>query len=236
MARTRTTKKLAQRVDLNYFKRPTAFKRAKLWLSVVAPLLAIMWIAWHGLRHDSRVYSSGRMSGAHAVLERQCAVCHVQKAGQFSSKTEDGACLACHDGPIHQENQVAAAVPSCATCHREHRGRIQLSAASDDSCAECHGNLKAASGQRRVSAHIRSLSDGHPEFRNVSADHTASFPTVELKFSHATHMKSIRRGPNGPMTQMDCEDCHRSWANGAVSFVYDARYREPLTNWPYAEI
>ena len=29
MARTRTTKNLAQRIDLNYFKRPTPFKRAK---------------------------------------------------------------------------------------------------------------------------------------------------------------------------------------------------------------
>jgi len=27
--RTRTTKKLAQRIDLNYFKRPSAYKRTK---------------------------------------------------------------------------------------------------------------------------------------------------------------------------------------------------------------
>ena len=99
MARTRTTKKLAQRIDLNYFKRPTPYKRAKLWLSVLVPLLALGWMAWRGIARDSRVYSSGRMSEAHAVLEKQCAVCHVQKAGEFSSKAADSACLACHDGP-----------------------------------------------------------------------------------------------------------------------------------------
>ena len=58
MARTRTTKRLAQRIDLNYFKRPTPYKRAKLWLCVVVPLLALAWITWRGFFHDSRVYSS----------------------------------------------------------------------------------------------------------------------------------------------------------------------------------
>ncbi|MGB6598084.1 MAG: hypothetical protein WBE70_13280, partial [Candidatus Acidiferrum sp.] len=84
MARTRTTKKLAQRIDLNYFKRPTELKRAKFWLSMGLPALALVWIAWHGFSHDSSVYSSGRMSEAHAVLEAHCASCHVQKTGAFS--------------------------------------------------------------------------------------------------------------------------------------------------------
>ena len=72
MARTRTTKKLAQRIDLNYFKRPTPFKRAKLLLSFIVPLVAAGWIGWRGFAHDSRVYSSGRMSEAHAVLDMAC--------------------------------------------------------------------------------------------------------------------------------------------------------------------
>ncbi|MBA0087666.1 MAG: hypothetical protein HRJ53_21995, partial [Acidobacteria bacterium Pan2503] len=44
MARTRTTKKLAQRIDLHYFKRPTPLKYAKFWLSFLTPLLALLWI------------------------------------------------------------------------------------------------------------------------------------------------------------------------------------------------
>src|SRR5947199_1980757 len=98
VARTRTTKKLAQRIDLNYFKRPTLFKRAKFWLSLAFPFLALGWIAWRGFSGDHSVYSSGRLSQAHAVLESECAACHVRQAGAFSAKAADNACLARHDG------------------------------------------------------------------------------------------------------------------------------------------
>src|SRR6267143_5284979 len=100
VARTRTTKKLAQRIDLNYFKRPTPLKRVKFWLSLLLPLLALVWIAWSGFSSDHRVYSSGRMSEPHAVLEKECSACHVQQAGAFSAKAADAAGLACHDGPM----------------------------------------------------------------------------------------------------------------------------------------
>ena len=116
MARARTTKKLAQRIDLNYFKKPTPLKRAKLLLSVLLPVLAVTWIAWRGASRDARVYSSGRMSAAHAMLEQECGVCHLQVAGAFSAKAEDRACLACHDGPIHHGSQVST--PNCATFAR----------------------------------------------------------------------------------------------------------------------
>lgn len=208
MARTRTTKTLAQRIDLNYFKRPTPFKRAKVWLSVLVPLLAVGWLAWRGVAHDSRVYSSGRMSGAHAVLEQQCAACHVQNAGEFSSKAADSACLACHDGPVHHQNQIASAVPDCAICHAEHRGRIQLSAASSESCSECHGNLRVASGQVHYVARIESFQEGHPEFAALR-DGAKDGGTILL--NHAVHMKPIRQGPNGPVVQLECADCHRNY-------------------------
>ena len=45
MPRTRTTKKLAQRIDLDYFKRPNALRRWRFLLSVAAPVLAILWVA-----------------------------------------------------------------------------------------------------------------------------------------------------------------------------------------------
>ena len=129
VARTRTTKKLAQRIDLNYFKRPTPLKRAKLWLSLLVPILAIVWISWYAFHKDARVYSSGRMSASHAILETQCAACHVQKASVFSAKVQNQACLSCHDGPIHHASQVST--PDCATCHTEHRGRINVAAPSE---------------------------------------------------------------------------------------------------------
>jgi hypothetical protein len=235
VARTRTTKKLAQRIDLNYFKRPTAFKRARLWLSVLVPVVALVWIAWRGYARDSRVYSSGQMSAAHAVLEPQCGVCHVKNASAYSSKAADSACLACHDGPEHHAGIATPAGLNCATCHAEHRGRITLTAASNESCAECHGDLKLSSGASSYTEHIRSLEDGHPEFWNVRRDRRANWLFAQLKFSHASHMKSIRHGPNGPAVQLECGDCHRTWANSGVTFTYDARYSVPPTNWHYGD-
>ena len=222
MARTRTTKAVAQRIDLNYFKRPTRLKRVRLALIVLAPLVALGWLAWRGLMRDSRVYSSGRMSEPHAVLERHCEACHVQRASEFSAKAADSACLACHDGPVHHEEQVRADVPACATCHVEHRGRINIVAGSNVSCAECHMNLKVAAGALPYSAHIRILEEGHPE---VAAHREGVKDPGTILLNHAIHMKPIRRGPNGPLVQMDCSDCHRpesykgSWPYADANYV-----------------
>jgi hypothetical protein len=222
LARTRTTKKLAQRIDLNYFKRPTRYKRAKLLLCVLVPLLAIGWITWRGFSRDSRVYSSGRMSEPHAVLEKQCAACHLQKAGEFSSRAVNSGCLSCHDGPVHHETELRAAVPDCAGCHAEHRGRVNIRAASNQSCAGCHANLKTTSGTAGYAAHIRSFEDGHPEFAALRG---GARDPGSIRLNHAIHMKPIRRGPNGPIVQLDCWDCHRAaavatqWKYGDTNFV-----------------
>ena len=230
MARTRTTKKLAQRIDLNYFKRPTPLKRAKFWLSLLLPLLALVWIAERTIFKDSRVYSSGRLSEPHAVLEKECAACHVQQAGTFSAKAADSACLDCHDGPMHHTAQTPT--PACATCHTEHRGRVNIAAASNQACAECHADLRASGNSARFASHIRSFEDGHPEFaalRSV-AGITASDPGT-IKLNHAIHMKSIRRGPNGPTVQLECGNCHRA-ASVAADLTYaDPKYRAAAVNY-----
>jgi hypothetical protein len=221
VARSRTTKSLAQRIDLNYFKRPTPYKRVKLALTLLVPLLALGWIAWRGFSRDSRVYSSGRMSGAHAVLEKQCAVCHLQKAGEFSAKAVDGTCLACHDGPAHHDAQLKSAILECATCHVEHRGRVNIRAASNQSCAECHADLRTINGTARYSAHIQSFEDGHPQFAALRSG--AKDPST-IQLNHAIHMKPIRRGPNGPIVQLECADCHRAAAHTAQWTYGDAKF------------
>ena len=43
MPRTRTTKKLAQRIDMNYFQRPHALRRWKVLLSVACVAAAAIW-------------------------------------------------------------------------------------------------------------------------------------------------------------------------------------------------
>jgi hypothetical protein len=230
LARTRTTKKLAQRIDLNYFKRPTTLKRAKFWLTVGLPALALLWIAWHGFARDSRVYSSGRMSEAHAVLEAQCAACHVKTAGAFSAKASDAACLSCHDGPMHHATQTKT--PDCSACHTEHRGRVNIVAAKNQSCAECHGDLRASNGTTRFAAHIESFEDGHPEFAAVrpSAGRDAR-DSATIRLNHAIHMKPIRRGPNGPNVQLECGDCHQPAVSSAEWKYADAKYTSAGTTY-----
>ena len=224
MARTRTTKKLAQRIDLNYFKRPMPLKRAKFWLSFLLPLLALIWIASRGLSGDHRVYSSGRMSQAHAVLEKECAACHMQQADTFSAKAASKACASCHDGPVHHSPPERS--PDCAACHTEHRGRINLSAASNQACAACHRDLHTKGPDSKYENHILSFEDNHPEFaalRTVAAVPARDPGTIKL--NHAIHLKPIRRGPTGPIVNLECGNCHHATAADADLTYADPKYR-----------
>lgn len=166
------------------------------------------------------------MSEAHAVLEAQCAACHVQTAGTFSAKAGDAACLSCHDGPIHHASQIGAA--SCVTCHAEHRGRVNLVAASNASCATCHGDLSKSSSATHFQSSIYSFEKGHPEFAAVRGDPR---DPGTIRVNHAIHMKPIRRGPNGPNVQLECGDCHQA-AAATVRWPYaDTKYTSAKTSY-----
>ena len=234
MARTRTTKKLAQRIDLNYFKRPTPLKRAKFWLSLLLPLVALIWISSRGFGSDHRVYSSGSLSQAHAILEKECSACHMQKAEAFSSEAADSACLRCHDGPAHHVAQTS--VPKCASCHDEHRGRINITGATNQTCAECHSDLKASRGAAQYASHIRTFEDGHPEFAALrSVESGAVKDPGTIKLNHAIHMKPIRSGPNGPNVQLECVNCHRATAADADLTYADPKYRAATVSYKDAD-
>ena len=168
------------------------------------------------------------MSEAHAVLDRECAACHVQKAGTFSAKASDAACLSCHDGPLHHATTAvaftAASAPRCADCHVEHRGRIRLRAASDDNCVSCHNDLKSVQPATGFASRIKSFGHGHPEFAALREN--ARDPGT-IRVNHALHLKPIRSGPNGPNVQLECGDCHRTEAAATNSGDWkyaDAKY------------
>jgi hypothetical protein len=55
--RVRTTKNLAQRVDLQYFKQPHPFRSWRLWLSILIPVVALGWFAVQ-LANSQKIYSS----------------------------------------------------------------------------------------------------------------------------------------------------------------------------------
>jgi len=212
--RTRTTKKLAQRIDLNYFQRPSALRRWRLWLSVAAPALALAWLVWYGSRGDARVYSAGRLSAAHAVLSQSCAACHVTKAGVFLERAADQQCSRCHDGALHHATQTFT--PSCGACHMEHRGAVRLAATNDANCTQCHANLSTLAGATSFVRNIRSFAGDHPEFAVIRAGR-GNPGTIQL--NHFRHLQPNLLGPNGPV-QLVCTDCHRSAAEAGQPWAY----------------
>ena len=106
MPRTRTTKKLAQRIDLDYFKRANVLTRWEWWLSIAAVAAFLAWIGVHFAAGDRRVYSAGSLAPAHAVLTRQCSACHLSELGFFRAQVSDAKCEACHDGSMHHASQL----------------------------------------------------------------------------------------------------------------------------------
>ncbi len=204
MPRTkRTTKRLAQRIDLNYFKHSHRFREFRFLLALLVPAAALLWLVGYGVAHNNKLYSAGPLSPAHAVLTKSCSSCHVASAAFFGAKANDRACLGCHDGPIHHADQVFT--PACSSCHVEHRGRLQLAATPDESCTQCHANLRTSHSVPNFAASITNFETGHPEFAALRAGFT---DPGTIKLNHAVHMKANLAGLQGPV-QLDCGDCHR---------------------------
>jgi hypothetical protein len=199
-----TTKKLAQRIDLDYFKHPHPFRRLRSILAISIPAIALLWLGWYALARNNRVYSSGKMSSAHAVLTAQCSSCHLKEVNSFSAKATDQSCSACHNAPLHHANQTFT--PVCASCHVEHRGHLRLAVTADITCTQCHADLHTTGAATRFTADITRFNGGHPEFA-ILRDGGSDPGTIKL--NHAVHLKGNLRGPNGPV-QLDCDDCHRT--------------------------
>lgn len=199
-----TTKNLAQRIDLDYFKRPHPFRRLRAILSICIPVIALLWLGWYALARNNRVYSSGKMSSAHAVLTAQCNSCHVKEANSFSAKATDQSCNTCHEAPFHHANQTFT--PTCASCHLEHRGHLRLAVTADITCTQCHANLHTVGTATQYTADITAFNGGHPEFA-ILRDGGSDPGTIKL--NHAVHLKRNLRGPNG-FVQLVCDDCHRT--------------------------
>jgi hypothetical protein len=200
--RLRNTKARAQRIEREYFKGRFAIPRWRIYLSVILAGMGGAWLSWRALAHDHRVFSSGPVTPHHASFGSNCTACHV--AGTpLRSKIPDRACLECHDGPVHQEQQTST--PACVNCHVEHRGVDRLVGGTDRQCASCHRELTTRNGKLNVAAHIESIAKGHPEFTPLRPGQT---DPGGIKFNHKVHLRQDLKAPNGTV-QLDCGDCHR---------------------------
>jgi len=231
--RSRTTKKLAQRINLDYFKTPSGLSRWRRNLSFACGIAALGWLAWYAVAGSPKPFNAGPLAHAHILLGDKCGACHVSAAGYRHSAT-DAACLSCHDGPIHHADQTFS--PGCSDCHVEHRGASRLASVGDRACTQCHADLTTQSGPARVAANIRSFGSGHPEFAVLRSD--APNPGT-IKFSHRAHMKTDLRGPQGPVS-LRCIDCHQPRARALMAPIdygkhcaschpleFDRRFTEP---------
>jgi hypothetical protein len=213
--RTRTAKALAQRIDLNYFKRSHPFRRLKMVLSIAVPAAVLLWLGANAAGGSKAPYSSGPVASAHQVFGDKCERCHVTQARAFRAHVTDNMCVSCHDAPQHKSNQTFT--PTCASCHVEHRGAVRLAATADRDCEQCHRDLNTTTGRLTVAKSVGALNDAHQEF---AAKREGSKDSAVLKFNHAVHMKSDLRGPKGA-TQLECAMCHTQ----AVSAPLAARAR-----------
>lgn len=197
--RTRSAKKLAQRIDLNYFKHARGMKRWRVLLSIAAPVAGLLWLGGMAAAGSRAPYSSGPVAAAHAFVELKCEVCH-QRDTSFRAHVTGQSCLTCHDAPSHppgNSTRLNVAMPACAACHREHQGRDALARTPATQCIGCHT-------ESRVMAVGRFPGD-HPPF---AAIREGRVDPGTLKFNHAVHANENLRGPNGPET-LACAGCHK---------------------------
>ncbi len=215
--RKRTTKSVAKRHDINYFKKGSPIRMWQWRVALVALVVAVGWIGISSAR-SATAFSAGPISSAHSTFGQQCATCHKPASGiarilpaNFGGggrNVPDSTCLDCHTVGPHHAN-VSTSSESCSSCHVEHIGAMNLSAAPVKSCADCHANLMVKSGMPSVAVHINTFVSGHPNFRALRE---VSMETKEaafgLKFNHAEHDSSKGiSGPNGTQV-LECSYCH----------------------------
>lgn len=205
--RIRDTKGVAQRIDLDYLKRPsllTLLRRRLTWLLLACAVLGCVPLVL-GLGSSRRAVSNGPVSTSHTMFDQRCEACHTQA---FNG-VPDEACGKCHDGAPHPAKSVDAAkansTPRCAQCHMEHRGKVRLSEVANGNCTSCHANLAAnAAGVKIKGVEISSFRQGsHPEFSTVSLKDARP-----LRLNHAIHMPVQPKMLRGIRLPMKCVDCH----------------------------
>ena len=227
--RARTTKKLAQRIDLNYFKRLYPIPRWRRILSIALTVIALAWLGWA----RQRAFNAGSLAGPHAILTNNCAACHAVQSA-FGREVTDQACLACHDGPVHQTQQIFT--PACTDCHVEHQGSFRLASVRDEGCTQCHSSLQTKDRRSTFASSLTSFNSDHPEFAPLRAGYR---DPGTIAFGHQTHLKPDLRGPHGPV-QLKCIDCHTRQQAAMVPVDYqqhcaechplqfDQRFPEPV--------
>jgi predicted CXXCH cytochrome family protein len=162
------------------------------------------------------------------MFNDECAHCHrdsfrtaekLLEPDATGAVVPDGACSKCHAGPLH--NLFTKKTIACATCHREHRGRMQLARVPDGQCISCHADLKEhriGGGRGLQYRDVRAFAGGHPAFREQD-------DPGRLHFNHRAHLRADGiLGRDGRTVKLQCVDCHRPDSGG--HFMEPIRYEK----------
>lgn len=236
MADARNIKTIAERVDLGFPRRGNWLRTWRWRASLVALAVAMLLPGWSAYRHNQRLYEAGGLSDAHQFIANDCRRCHAEKwrtalrlvtfDDQLPSVL-DAACVKCHAGPPHHKNERPADT-RCTSCHREHRGRHELSRIADRLCTQCHRELQTSQGpSANFQASIENFA-AHPEFAVLRGPAAAQpgpghgvhevaqagdgkwLDRSTLRFNHQKHTGPqglLRR--DGTKRPLNCEHCHQ---------------------------
>ncbi len=261
-----TGKQRVVRIPFGYHHRRDKINRWKTSLSVLAIILTTAaWLCWSLMAKEqgNAPYSHGPLAAVHATWENKCEACHVDFAPirddawnalswlapsspkpHAWSHLADKKCEVCHRGPEHHARQKSEEVASCASCHRDHGGRLVSLLRSDDrSCTTCHESLASHSQVANADAFkdVTSFDRAHPEFRSLKTD------PGTIKFTHGRHLAAgLKIKPDDKLTltladlkpedreqyrrekqvdsdlvQLDCASCHQPDSSG--------KYMQPIT-------
>ena len=184
--RVRTAKKLAQRVDMNYFKHAHGLRRWRFLLSVAAVVVAAAWVLSFSALHTHHTYSPGVVAEVHTIFAEKCELCHLPQGNGVRTRmlVSDKACLSCHDGPRHGKESP---VEKCTGCHLEHRGiHAQLVAVSETNCSSCH---------KTRDPEVSRFNKDHPDFPELKNPDPGT-----INLNHKVHM--------GEKVKATCDTCH----------------------------
>ena len=190
------------------------------------------------LKHDC---ASCHVNGWEAVTDSSCLDCHedIQDHAPVVDMMKGAPKAAGFDATLQDVSQAfGRPADRCSSCHVEHNGRSHIMPNSQSLCTDCHSGLDnrlVDTGISNVSGFDRS----HPQFRPVVITQ-ASFDTAKtekislddnpkgnsgLKFPHDIHLSGTgavaRMAGNlddryGFADGVDCADCHRPEAGGAL--------------------
>src|SRR5262245_40856612 len=134
----RDHKSLSEWIELDYFTRPRRLRRVRRALALLGLILGLVVLALLLWPAAHPVHQAGPLATAHTMFSNDCQQCHtdtfkpaerlLQLDPSIRTVSND-ACTRCHAGPIHHDTQLTS--PDCATCHREHRGKVLLARVPD---------------------------------------------------------------------------------------------------------